>query len=241
MTAGVRLFLFGGFRLESAGGEVLSISLRKAEALLAYLAMAPGMTASREKLAALLWGESDQQRARQSLRQALFALSREFAQAEVSVLRMESQMVSLDPASIWVDIAEFQALVETGDAGHLIDAAACYAGPFLQGFTVDSTEFDEWQRSLQGRLEEAAIKVFLDLLGHQETAGNLDSAIETAQGALRIDRFREDVHRRLMRLYVASGMRSSALHQYRLCRDFLERELGVPPDPETNALYREIL
>ena len=44
-----------------------------------------------------------------------------------------------------------------------------------------------------------------------------------------------------MRLFVASGMRSSALHQYRLCRDFLERELGVPPDAETNALYRGIL
>ncbi len=80
MTAGVRLYLFGGFRLENAEGEVLSISLRKAEALLAYLAMAPGKTASREKLATLLWGESDQHRARQSLRQALFALTREFAE-----------------------------------------------------------------------------------------------------------------------------------------------------------------
>ena len=44
-----------------------------------------------------------------------------------------------------------------------------------------------------------------------------------------------------MRLYVASGMRSSALHQYRLCRNFLERELGVSPDAETNALYKDIL
>jgi DNA-binding SARP family transcriptional activator len=241
VTAGVRLFLFGGFRLENARGEVLSISLRKAEALLAYLAMAPGKTASREKLAALLWGESDQQRARQSLRQALFALTREFAQAEVSVLRMESQMVSLDPAEIWVDIAEFQNLVATQDGDRLTDAVAFYSGPFLQGFTVDSAEFDEWQRSLQGRLEEAAIKAFLDLLGHQEAAGNLASAIETAQGALRIDRYREDLHRRLMGLYMASGMRSSALHQYRLCRDFLESELGVPPDAETNALYKKVL
>ena len=239
--AGVRLFVFGGFRLENANGEVLSISLRKAEALLAFLAMAPGKTASREKLATLLWGESDQQRARQSLRQALFALTREFAQAEVSVLRMESQMVSLDPAAIWVDVAEFQGLVETGESDRLTDAFALYSGPFLQGFTVDSAEFDEWQMSLQGRLDESAIKAFLDLLEHQEAAGNLASAIETAQGALRIDRYREDVHRQLMRLYAASGMRSSALHQYRLCRDFLERELGVPPDTETNALYREIL
>ncbi len=239
--AGVRLFVFGGFRLENASGEVLSISLRKAEALLAYLAMAPGKTASREKLATLLWGESDQQRARQSLRQALFALTREFAQAEVSVLRMESQMVSLDLAAIWVDVTEFRALVETGDSDCLTDAFAIYSGPFLQGFTVDSAEFDEWQLSLQGRLDESAIKAFLDLLKHQEAAGKLASAIETAQGALRIDRYREDVHRRLMRLYVASGMRSSALHQYRLCRDFLERELGVPPDADTNGLYREIL
>ncbi len=241
MTAGVRLFLFGGFRLENASGEVLSTSLRKAEALLAYLAMAPGKTASREKLATLLWGESDQQRARQSLRQALFALTREFAQAEVSVLRMESQMVSLDPSAIWVDVGEFHALVETGDSESLTAAAALYSGPFLHGFTIDSTEFDEWQMALQGRLDEAAIKAFLDLLDRQEAAGNLASAIATAQGALRIDRYREDVHRQLMRLFVASGMRSSALHQYRLCRDFLERELGVPPDAETNALYREIL
>jgi len=241
VTAGVRLFLFGGIRLENASGEVLSTSLRKAEALLAYLAMAPGKTASREKLATLLWGESDQQRARQSLRQALFALTREFAQAEVSVLRMESQMVSLDPSAIWVDVAEFHALVETGDRERLSDAVALYSGPFLQGFTIDSTEFDEWQMALQGRLDEAAIKAFLDLRDRQEAAGNLPSAIETAQGALRIDRYREDVHRQLMRLFVASGMRSSALHQYRLCRDFLERELGVPPDAETNALYRDIL
>jgi len=241
VTARVRLFLFGGFRLENSGGEVLSMSLRKAEALLAYLAMAPGKTASREKLATLLWGESDQQRARQSLRQALFALTREFVQAEVSVLRMESQMVSLDPAAIRVDVAEFQALVEAGDSDSLTAAVALYSGPFLQGLTVDSTEFDEWQMSLQGRLDEAAIKAFLDLLDYQEAAGTLAAAIETAQGALRIDRYREDIHRRLMRLFVASGMRSSALHQYRLCRDFLERELGVSPDAETNTLYREIL
>ncbi len=111
MTAAVRLHLFGGFRLEDAKGEAITIPLRKAEGLLAYLAMAPGKTATREKLATLLWGESDQHRARQSLRQALFALTRAFAQAEVSALRLESQMVSLNPNSIWVDVGEFETLM----------------------------------------------------------------------------------------------------------------------------------
>ena len=241
MTADVRLFLLGGFRLENAEGQVLAISLRKAEALLAYLAMAPGKTASREKIATLLWGESDQQRARQSLRQALFALTREFAQAEVAVLRMESQMVSLNAEAIWVDASEFEALIAVGGAERLAEATRLYTGGFLQGFTVDSPDFDDWLMSMRSRMEEAALKAFVELLGYQEEAGEISAAIETAQGALRIDGYREDVHRRLMRLYVASGMRSSALHQYRQCHDFLDRELGVPPDDETNALYRSIL
>ena len=241
MTAGVRLFLFGSFRLENADGEVLSISLRKAEALLAYLAVAPGKTASREKLATLLWGESDQQRARQSLRQALFALTREFAQAEVIVLRMESQMVSLDPAAIWVDVGEFESLVGSEDTARLAKATAYYTGSFLQDFTVDSPDFDDWLMTTQRRMEESALKAFIELLDRQERAGEIAAAIETAQGALRIDNFREDIHRRLIQLYMSSGMRSSALHQYRLCHDFLARELGVTPDDETNALYRKIL
>ena len=241
MTAGVRLYLFGDFRLENAEGEVLSISLRKAEALLAYLAMAPGKTASREKLATLLWGESDQHRARQSLRQALFALTREFAETEVSVLRMESQMVSLDADLIWVDACEFESLAADGGADGLAKATTCYAGGFLQGFTVDSPDFDDWLIAVRSRLEETALKAFVDLLDCQEEAGEISAGIETAQGALRIDSYREDVHRRLMSLFMANGMRSSALHQYRQCRDFLERELGVPPDEETNALYKSIL
>ncbi len=241
MTASIRLYLLGGFRLENTAGEVLTIPLRKAEALFAYLAMAPGKTASREKLATLLWGESDQQRARQSLRQALFALSREFAQAEVSGLRMESQMVSLDPDAVWVDACEFQALAAHGGRLELARASACYRGPFLQDFNVDALDFDDWLLATRTRLEETALKVFVELLDHQEEAGDISAAIETAQAALRIDSYREDIHRRLMRLYMAKGMRSSALHQYRQCRDFLERELGVPPDEDTNALYKSIL
>ena len=241
MSRGLRLYLFGGFRLEGAGGEVLSISLRKAEALLAYLAMAAGRTASRETLATLLWGESDQARARQSLRQALFALTREFARAEVTTLRMESRMVSLAPDSIWIDACEFETLAAEGGTDRLAAAAAYYGGGFLQGFGVESPDFDDWLLATRTRMEEVALRSFIKLLDLQEAAGEISAGIETAQTALRVDRCREDFHRCLMRLYMAGGMRSSALHQYRQCRDFLDRDLGVPPDEETNALHKSIL
>jgi DNA-binding SARP family transcriptional activator len=48
----------------------------KTLALLAFLTLEPDTSHSREKLAALLWGDSPESRARQSLRQALYSLRR---------------------------------------------------------------------------------------------------------------------------------------------------------------------
>jgi TolB-like protein/predicted TPR repeat methyltransferase len=43
-----------------------------------------------------------------------------------------------------------------------------------------------------------------------------------------------------MRAYAAQGRQASALKQFEACRDILKRELGVEPEPETVALYREL-
>ena len=43
-----------------------------------------------------------------------------------------------------------------------------------------------------------------------------------------------------MRLYFEQGNRSMALRQYQICRDSLQRELGVKPDDETERMYLEI-
>jgi len=44
----------------------------------------------------------------------------------------------------------------------------------------------------------------------------------------------------LMRLYAETGQRAQALRQYQTCREALSRELGVTPDAETEALYRQV-
>lgn len=241
MASRLNLRLFGGFRLEDEAGRSISIPLRKGEALLAFLAIANGQVASREALAALLWGESDQTRARQSLRQALFALTREFAQHEATVLRLESQLVSLYPASLWVDACEFETCLTDGTPGDLARAAALYRGDFLADLSIDAPDFEDWLSATRNRYQDMAQKAFVSLLEEREARGDREGAIAAAQGALRLDPYREDLHRRLMRLFVAQGMRSTALTQYRACRDILARDLSVAPDEETQALYHEIL
>ena len=41
--------------------------------------------------------------------------------------------------------------------------------------------------------------------------------------------------------YWACGQRTMAIRQYKICCQFLEEELGIPPMDETRRLYDEIL
>jgi len=63
--------LFGGFEAQAGAGELLAVLTRKAQALLAYLALTPGQAHPRGKLAALLWSDASPAAARNALRQAL--------------------------------------------------------------------------------------------------------------------------------------------------------------------------
>ena len=66
--------LFGDFRAQLASGRPLAIRRKKAQALLACLALHPGQARSRDSLAALLWSGTTDEHARHNLRQTLFAL-----------------------------------------------------------------------------------------------------------------------------------------------------------------------
>src|SRR6185295_6699278 len=68
-----------------------------------------------------------------------------------------------------------------------------------------------------------------------------ERAIQTALRLLSLDPLQEAAHRALMRLYARHGRRASALRQYQVCVEVLQRELGVEPEPETRRVYQDIL
>src|SRR5437764_9747530 len=79
----------------------LSFALRKAQALLLYLAVEGGLH-PRSKLAALLWPDSEPQDARRALRNALVLLRRLLADGDPSApahghLLSEQELLGLDP------------------------------------------------------------------------------------------------------------------------------------------------
>ena len=82
----LRLTLLGGFQARLSTGGALSLPSRKAQALLAYLGARPGQSHPRDKLAALLWGESREAQARDGLRHALAALRQALPATEPRIL-----------------------------------------------------------------------------------------------------------------------------------------------------------
>ncbi|HEX7787642.1 MAG TPA: adenylate cyclase, partial [Methylomirabilota bacterium] len=109
------LTLLGDFRA-CLGPAALRLRTRKTQALLAYLALPPGQSHSRDKLASLLWGDRSQAQARSRFRETLFALRRALTAADPSCLILTGDTVALDPSAVDVDVPRFEHLAGTGEA-----------------------------------------------------------------------------------------------------------------------------
>lgn len=238
----LHLELLGDFRLRSESGSLVTISARKSQAMLAYLAVKPGQLVSRDKMAGLLWSSTAPEQARQSLRQTLSTMRRELAAVSPQkILVEEGDFLSLDASLVHCDVVEFETLIANGTAEALDPATRLYGGDFLEGFQIDEEKFDQWVLAERDRLHRVALRAHAQLVEQLTRSGALDEAIAAAQQSLRIDPLQESMHRTLMRLYQQSGDLMNALQQYDACSKILRRELDVEPDAQTRAAYQEIV
>jgi serine/threonine protein kinase/DNA-binding SARP family transcriptional activator len=246
--AQLQLFVLGQPRLER-DGRPIELNLRKALALLLYLAVS-GLPHSRDALATLLWPESDQREGRARLRRTLHRLNEALGN---DVLDAGPDAIRLHPtADLWLDCAAFWQHVAAGlpaltdplapeRLAHLTAAIELYADDFLAGFTLpDSPAFDEWQFFVRESLRQLYGQVLEQLVQAYRGQQAWDLAIPYARKWVALDALHEPAHRALMRLYAWAGQHAAALRQYQECVRVLDAELGVAPEDETTALYEAI-
>ncbi|HVK57100.1 MAG TPA: BTAD domain-containing putative transcriptional regulator [Burkholderiales bacterium] len=215
------------------------MTAKKARALLAYLALAGGRPQSRDKLAAVLWTDSASEQARTSLRQSLTVIRKVLGDAGERMLRTDTGAVAL--TGIGVDVAAFENFAREATPESLAQAEKLYRGDLLDGFHAGEPTFDDWMSAERERLRGLVLSILTKLLAHHEQSGATERAIEYATRLIALDPLQEAVHRALMRLYDRQGRQAAAIKQYRLCRAVLQRELGVSPEPQTDALHQAIL
>ena len=144
-------------------------------------------------------------------------------------------------AERWVDVDEFESLLDqaeraTEDEAAVLRARALelYRGDFLEQF------YSDWCHARREQLREKHLAALTRLAEYHARMGQARAALGLYQTALAQDNAREEVYRALMELFANSGDRTAAIQVYRQCVQVLRDELGVPPMPETVAVYERI-
>ncbi|MFL5260147.1 MAG: BTAD domain-containing putative transcriptional regulator [Hyphomicrobiales bacterium] len=237
--ASLEIRLLGGFQLRK-DDQAIDLPGRRERALLAYLAMPAGEPRSRDKLAGILWSERGDKQARDSLKQAMLRLRKVVDGMQPTALQSDREFVTLDPAAVLIDVAEFERLSSEGTPDAVARAMILYRGDLLDGLEIRDPTFEEWLLMERLRLRDLAREALAALLARHMADDAHDQAAPVARRLIALDPLREDTHRALMRIYTEQGQTALALKQYQTCRDRLQAELGVKPEAETERLYHSI-
>jgi len=248
---GLQLFLLGPFSASLDGKPLTRFRTTRVQALLIYLtvegATAP-VTVQRDALLDLLWPGMPEKSARQNLRQTLLQL-RKMAPAflvaadadPLPLLLTDRQTVQLNPAyPLQLDVARFIQLLR-GEPGQWVEAVEMVRGDLAEGFYLPGANtFEAWLGVRRAAYRQQLLDALSSLARLNIDHGIYQEAARFARRQLAIDNLRESAHRQLMTALARSGERSQALQVYEECRQLLQQELNIPPDPETEALRSAI-
>jgi DNA-binding SARP family transcriptional activator/TolB-like protein len=228
--------LLGDFAAE-ADGRKISLATRKAKALTAYLALSDNVQDTRERLVGLLWSESDEERARASLRQAVHDIKLAFDQVGFSGFSIDKQSLSLVRHQRACDVDEVLAAVAEGAVHPRLLDTQRITDTLLSDLENVDPAFQAWVLTKRQLLLDR-----LTLALERMLPANADSreGSDAALALLNLDPTHEVACRHLIRTRAARGDIGGALKIYKSLWDLLEADYDVEPSKETQALIIDI-
>jgi Tol biopolymer transport system component/DNA-binding SARP family transcriptional activator len=230
------LRLFGGLQLEGPGEGVAGLaSRRRPLALLAVLAVAGERGVSRDRMAGLLWGDTDDKHALRSLSNVLYTLRSDLAPDAIlgSVTDLH-----LNGALVESDVQTFQRALERGDRAA---AAAVYRGPLLEGFHVPGAQpFEEWLDTERLRCAAQVAAALEHLARAARGAGDLAAAVAWWRRLAAEDPFNSRIAVELARDLAREGDPGNGLQFLREHVALLRSGLDARPDAEVLRTMEEL-
>lgn len=233
------LYLLGGLSVRAGDGAELALPTRKARALLAYLALSPGASRSREQIACLLWERSADEQARGSLRQQLSAIRKALGPDAEKILKVDNQQVALNIDKVFVDALVLLQLLESPSAEDVPLILSLCKGGLLEGFNLNEQGFDDWLATESSRWQGLLMKGLIRLAASLLASGSLESAEQLLALVLASDSFNEQANVMMMKLLISSHRREEAIRHYQAYASSLTAELGVEPANSLRQLLEE--
>ena len=240
----------GPLRVRVLGGAVVEFGdaaltaadwgYAKPRELMFLLVSSPPMT--KDQIAAALWPDLSRQQLGNALHTALRELRRAvgdpgwvvYANGHYRFDRVRQHEC---------DVTEFEdALLAARRARpaeaalpHLQRAVGVYGGDFLDGMSAG-----EWALVRRDELRRAFESALLATGRLQTAAGRHQAAVTVFRRAVAHEPLNETAHRELMNSWARLGETARAVRHYEELTELLRGQVGVPPAPETTALYRRL-
>ena len=227
----LRIRTFGGCDVERSGVRLTELAgQRRPLAFLAVLAGSGERGITRESLAALFWPDSDDERARTSLKQLVYSIRR---QLHVPELLLGTGDLRLNPSEVTSDVQEFRDAVRRRDWA---TAADVYAGPFLDGFHLRNADgFERWVSGERTTLARDVAKLVEKLANEAGLSGDQQAAVQWWRRLATAEPLSARIAVMLMRALDAAGERTAALQHARAYQLFVQAELEEEPDSSVSA------
>lgn len=194
----------------------------------------------KEQIFEALWSHMSRSQANDLFHASMYRIRRALF-AECIVFR--NGLYQLHPEVVfWLDTQEFEQECAAARDAELLDqiellerAISLYHGEFLHEF------YSDWCIRPREQMQARYLEALAQLGRAWSKAGNPKRALDLYRQILQLEPAREETHRDLIELYLATGNRTGAIQAYHQCLKALDEELGVRPMPETVALYDRLL
>jgi len=234
---GFRVCCLGAFKIVETQHETdLTPRGRKARALIAYLCLAR-QSGTRERLAALLWGDRGDDQARASLRQTLYEV-RSLPGGD-HLLNSERDTLAIGE-HVSTDIAMILAAAQSGDLERLADVLSAWRGDVFEDLSGIDPSFDSWLGGERLRVADDLAAACTEAVRAGMARGEHDSARQVVNLLQHRDSANEGVLRLGLTLDSLCGDSAGLHRRYERFRELLRSELDAAPSGETQCLFRAL-
>ena len=242
MSASLRVFTLGREAVELNSRPVPGSAWRSVAARELFLYLLFTGPCTRGDLALVFWPDADTDQARSSFHTTLHR-ARGALGKDVITFQDDTYLVNPN-LTVWCDARELETftsqarVLPPGDARTedlLRKATLLYQGDFLPSLDA------EWVVARREMLREMNVEALVGLGQAGWARSDFRGALDSYGAVLKVDPYREDVHRLVMQCYARLGEKTQVLNRFNELKKLLREELGIEPAKETRVLVESLL
>lgn len=207
-----------------------------------YLALSgPRLSASRQRLGAMLWPDVNHAKAAANMRQALSRIRHFQMDHDFTFLESNASAVSIEHReSVNFDLLILLNRLADPAPGAAVDLCTIYSGELLADLSESGSEFEEWLALQRDHLRDRCTNRLTMAIAPGSGLSDNERSI-CAQKLLELDSCNEEAYCCLMLQAAEHGHRSRIHALFDHCQRQLMRELGVRPSANTLHVFQKLV